>query len=143
MDVKKGIENGIEKVTKNKTLNEFKEFISRGNSLDMAVGVVMGTAFKEIINSVVDIFMSLISLVIGTKFETLSFTLHNVAINYGAFIQNVIDFLVIALCLFMVIKIMAAFHRKKEEEVKEEIAAEPEKSDEVKLLEEIRDLMKK
>ena len=143
MDVKKGIENGIEKVTKNKTLNEFKEFISRGNILDMAVGVVMGTAFKEIINSVVDIFMSLISLVIGTKFETLSFTLHNVAINYGAFIQNVIDFLVIALCLFMVIKIMAAFHRKKEEEVKEEIAAEPEKSDEVKLLEEIRDLMKK
>ena len=143
MDVKKGIENGIEKVTKNKTLNEFKEFISRGNILDMAVGVVMGTAFKEIINSVVDIFMSLISLVIGTKFETLSFTLHNVAINYGAFIQNVIDFLVIALCLFMMIKIMAAFHRKKEEEVKEEIAAEPEKSDEVKLLEEIRDLMKK
>ena len=143
MDVKKGIENGIEKVTKNKTLNEFKEFISRGNILDMAVGVVMGTAFKEIINSVVDIFMSLISLVIGTKFETLSFTLHNVAINYGAFIQNVIDFLVIALCLFMVIKIMAAFHRKKEEEVKEEIAAEPERSDEVKLLEEIRDLMKK
>lgn len=143
MDVKKGIENGIEKVTKNKTLNEFKEFISRGNILDMAVGVVMGTAFKEIINSVVDIFMSLISLVIGTKFETLSFTLHNVAINYGAFIQNVIDFLVIALCLFIVIKVMAAFHRKKEEEVKEEIAAEPEKSDEVKLLEEIRDLMKK
>ncbi len=143
MDMKKGIEAGIEKVAKNKTLNEFKEFISRGNILDMAVGVVMGTAFKEIINSVVDIFMSLISLVIGTKFETLSFTVHNVAINYGAFIQNVIDFLVIALCLFMVIKVMAAFHRKKEEEVKEEIAAEPKKSDEVKLLEEIRDLIKK
>jgi len=143
MDVKKGIENGIEKVTKNKTLNEFKEFISRGNILDMAVGVVMGTAFKEIINSVVDIFMGLIGLVIGTNFENLSFTIRNATINYGAFIQNVIDFLVIAVCLFAVIKIMAAFHRKKEEEVKEEIAAEPEKSDEVKLLEEIRDLMKK
>jgi len=120
MDVKKGIENGIEKVTKNKTLNEFKEFISRGNILDMAVGVVMGTAFKEIINSVVDIFMGLIGLVIGTNFENLSFTIRNATINYGAFIQNVIDFLVIAVCLFAVIKIMAAFHRKKEEEVKEE-----------------------
>ena len=141
--MKKGIENGIEKVTKNKTLNEFKEFISKGNILDMAIGVVMGTAFKDIINSVVDIIMSMIGLVIGTNFENLTFTIKDATIAYGAFIQNVIDFLVIAVCLFMVIKIMAAFHRKKEEEVKEEIAAEPEKSDEVKLLEEIRDLMKK
>ena len=143
MDMKKGIENGIEKVTKNKTLNEFKEFISKGNILDMAIGVVMGTAFKEIINSVVDIIMSMIGLVIGTNFENLSFTIKDATIAYGAFIQNVIDFLVIAVWLVIVIKIMAAFQRKKEEEVKEEIAAEPEKSDEEKLLEEIRGLMKK
>ena len=137
------IKQSVEKVTKNKTLQEFKEFISKGNILDMAIGVVMGTAFKEIINSVVDIIMSFIGLVIGTNFKDLSFTIKDATIAYGAFIQNVIDFLVIALCLFMVIKIMAAFQRKKVEEVKEEIAAEPEKSDEVKLLEEIRDLMKK
>ena len=144
MNVKKS----VEKVTKNKTLQEFKEFVSKGNILDMAIGVVMGTAFKEIINSVVDIIMQLVSLAIGVNFDELTWIVHpgaanEVIIKYGAFIQNVIDFFVIAVCLFLVIKILAAFHRKKEEEVKEEIAAEPEKSDEVKLLEEIRDLMKK
>ena len=139
MDIKKG----VEKVTKNKTLQEFKEFISQGNILDMAIGVVMGTAFKEIINSIVDIIMGLVSLLIGTNFEELSVTIKNATINYGAFIQNVIDFLVIAVCLFLVIKIFAAFKAKKKEEVVEEVADEPEKSNEVKLLEEIRDLMKK
>ena len=137
------MKKGVEKVTKNKTLQEFKEFISQGNILDMAIGVVMGTAFKEIINSVVAIIMELASLAIGVNFEELSVTIKDATINYGAFIQNVIDFLVIALCLFLVIKILAAFKTKKKEEVAEEIAAEPEKSDEVKLLEEIRDLMKK
>ena len=124
-------------------VKEFKEFISRGNVLDMAVGVVVGGAFSKIVTSLVDnIFMPLIGVVIGgTNFSGLSIKIKDASINYGLFVQNVIDFIIVALCLFIVIKAINKMKNlKKKEEVKEEV---PAKSDEVLLLEEIRDLLKK
>ena len=118
---------------------EFKKFISRGNVLDMAVGVIIGAAFGKIISSLVDdIIMPLIGLAIGgVDFTSLSIKVKDATITYGVFIQNVVDFLIIAFCIFLVVK---AFNKISK---KEEKKAAPAKSDEVKLLEEIRDLMKK
>lgn len=127
-----------------KFFQEFKEFIAQGNILDMAVAFVMGTAFKAIVTSLVDnIIMPLVGILIGKNFADLTFTLNGAVVSYGVFIQNIVDFLIIAFCLFMVIKTLAMLKnlRKVEEEVKEEEAT-PEKSDETKLLEEIRDLLK-
>ena len=132
---------------KNKTLNEFKTFISRGNILDMAVGVIMGTAFSKIVTSIVnDIFMPLIGLLLGgLNFSGLSVQIRDTVIAYGAFIQNVIDFLIVAICLFLVIRFNAKLTAKKKaaEEAEARQAPAPAKSDEVVLLEEIRDLLKK
>lgn len=132
---------------KNKTLNEFKTFISRGNILDMAVGVIMGTAFSKIVTSIVnDIFMPLIGLLLGgLNFSGLSVQIRDTVIAYGAFIQNVIDFLIVAVCLFLVIRFMAKLTAKKKaaEEAEAKQAPAPAKSDEAVLLEEIRDLLKK
>lgn len=122
-------------------IKEFREFIKRGNVVDLAVAVVMGSAFSAIINSLVnDIIMPLIGILIGgINFSRISVTLGDATIYYGRFLQNIINFLIIALCIFLVVKIMNKFFVKKEEEKKEE----PIKSDEIKLLEEIRDLLKK
>ena len=132
---------------KNKTLNEFKTFISRGNILDMAVGVIMGTAFSKIVTSIVnDIFMPLIGLLLGgLNFSGLSVQIRDTVIAYGAFIQNVIDFLIVAICLFLVIRFMAKLTANNQEaqEAEARQAPAPAKSDEVVLLEEIRDLLKK
>ena len=132
---------------KNKTLKEFKTFISRGNILDMAVGVIMGTAFSKIVTSIVnDIFMPLIGLLLGgLNFSGLSVQIRDTVIAYGAFIQNVIDFLIVAVCLFLVIRFMAKLTAKKKaaEEAEAKQAPAPAKSDEAVLLEEIRDLLKK
>lgn len=132
---------------KNKTLNEFKTFISRGNILDMAVGVIMGTAFSKIVTSIVnDIFMPLIGLLLGgLNFSGLSVQIRDTVIAYGAFIQNVIDFLIVAVCLFLVIRFMAKLTAKKKaaEEAEAKQAPASAKSDEAVLLEEIRDLLKK
>ena len=127
---------------------EFKTFIARGNVMDLAVGVIVGTAFTNIVKSLTDnILMPIIGLVIGGfDFTKLAFNVEvwgrKVAINYGSFIQSTVDFLLTALCIFIIIKLMNKFTAKKEEEKKEEKPAEPVKSDEVKLLEEIRDLLK-
>ena len=127
---------------------EFKTFIARGNVMDLAVGVIVGTAFTNIVKSLTDnILMPIIGLVIGGfDFTTLKLNIEvwgrEVAINYGSFIQSTVDFLLTALCIFIIIKLMNKFFAKKEEEKKEEKPAEPVKSDEVKLLEEIRDLLK-
>ena len=125
-------------------IKEFKEFISRGNVIDLAVGVIIGAAFGKIITSLVDdILMPIIGVIIGgIDFSELSFNVGNASIMYGAFVQNVIDFLIVALCVFIIIKLVnkLSSFRKKEEEAKEEA---PLKSDEVVLLEEIRDLLKK
>lgn len=116
---------------------EFKSFISRGNVVDMAVGVIVGTAFSKIITSLVnDILMPLIGIILGgLKFNSLTFTVLGVKVAYGSFIQTIVDFLIISFCIFMVIKLFEKFKKKEET-----VAAV--KSDEVLLLEEIRDLLK-
>lgn len=123
-------------------IKEFKKFISRGNVFDLAVGVVIGNAFSKIVTSLVDnIIMPIVGIIIGgIDFTKLSLTIFDVKIEFGIFIQNIVDFLIIAFCIFMAIKIINKLTKK--EEPKEEVK-EPVKSDEVKLLEEIRDLMKK
>ena len=122
-----------------KTLKEFKEFISKGNVMDLAVAVIIGGAFTAIVTSLVnDILMPLIGVIIGGyDFSSLSVNIGSASIKYGMFIQNIINFIIIAICVFIMIKIIGIFIKKKEE-VKE---AKP--SDEVLLLQEIRDLLKK
>lgn len=133
----------------NKLVKEFKEFISRGNVMDMAVGVVVGGAFTSIVNSLVnDMLMPLIGTIVGgIDLSGLVISVPNVSggdpvtINYGNFIQNIINFLIIAFVVFLVVKGINSFKRKKEEQPAAPAPAEP--SDEVKLLTEIRDALKK
>ena len=124
-----------------KFVNEFKEFIAKGNVLDLAVGVVIGSAFGKIVSSIVDdIIMPIVGALIGgIDFTGLSIKIGNANITYGNFIQNVIDFLIIAFCIFIFIKLISRFQRKAEEEVVEEVK----KDEQIVLLEEIRDLLKK
>lgn len=127
-----------------KFINEFKDFISRGNVLDMAVGVIIGGAFGKIVTSLVnDIIMPLVGIIIGGHdFSGLVLKINDAKITYGIFIQNVVDFLIVAFCIFVFIKGINKFKRKTKEEPKVE-QEEIKKSDEVLLLEEIRDLLKK
>ncbi len=125
-------------------VKEFKEFIARGNVVDLAVGVIVGSAFGKIVTSLVnDILMPIIGAILGgIDFTGLSLNIKDATILYGNFIQNIIDFLIVAFCIFIFVKAINTFtaKAKKKEEVKEE---EPVKSEEVLLLEEIRDLLKK
>ena len=119
---------------------EFKQFISRGNVVDLAVGVIVGSAFSKIVSSLVnDILMPFIGTLLGgLNFTSLTITINNAVISYGNFIQNIVDFLIIAFCVFVFVRLINRLHKDdKKEEVK------PKKSDEVLLLEEIRDLLKK
>lgn len=120
-------------------LKEFKKFIDRGNVLDLAVGVIVGGAFSSIVTSLVEnIFTPLIGLVIGgVDFSNLAITFKDTKIMYGAFIQSIIDFLIVAFCLFLVVKTVNKFTKKEEEKPKT-----PSKSAELKALEEIRDILK-
>lgn len=122
-------------------LKEFKEFISRGNVLDMAVGVIIGGAFGKIVTSVVnDLLMPLIGIVLGgLDFSNLSVKIGSAEILYGSFIQNVVDFLIVAACIFILMKIINKITHKETKKAKEEI---PVKSADIILLEEIRDLLK-
>lgn len=97
-------------------LKEFKKFISRGNVLDMAVGIIMGSAFTAIVTSLVnDILTPLIGLIIGgLDFSALAITIGSASIAYGSFIQAIINFLLIALSLFLIVKGINRFHAKKE-----------------------------
>ena len=94
--------------------NEFKEFISKGNVIDLAVGVVIGTAFSKIVSSLVDnIMMPLVGLVLGgVDFSGLAIRFHGASIRYGLFIQNVVDFIIVAFCIFIVVKLMNSFKKK-------------------------------
>jgi len=129
-------------------LKEFKEFISRGNVVDLAVGVIVGGAFSKIVTSLVnDIIMPIIGVVIGgIDFTTISITFRDATINIGAFIQNIIDFLIIAFCIFMMIRFLNKLtslmnrEQQKEEEKKEET---PKVSEEILLLREINESLKK
>lgn len=138
--MKKVDKKEMEEVVKNgsKLVSEFKKFISRGNAIDLAVGVIVGGAFSSIITSLVDdILMPLLGIVLGGHdFEGLSIKVGNATVKYGSFIQNVIDFLIVSFCIFMFVKLINKLTRK--EEKKEE----KKKEDNIILLEEIRDLLK-
>lgn len=123
-------------------IQEFKKFIMRGNVVDLAVGVVMGNAFSKIVTSLVnDIIMPIIGVIIGGHdFKNLSITIGKAQIMYGSFIQNIIDFLIIAASIFAFIKLINVIMPKKEEPKKE---VKKEVSEEVLLLREIRDSLKK
>ena len=134
-------------------IKEFKEFAMKGNVMDMAVGVIIGGAFGKIVTSLVDdVLMPLIGMATGginlsgleykvmlPALEEGGEPIAGAVLKYGAFIQNVIDFLIIAFCIFCMIKAMNKLTVKKEEEP----APAPEPSAEEKLLGEIRDLLKK
>jgi len=141
-------------------VKEFKEFAVKGNMLDMAVGIIIGGAFGKIISSLVnDVLMPPLGMLLGkvdfTKLKAIlqkgtdavmegtsvvQPAVSEVSINYGMFIQNVIDFLIVAFCIFLVIKAMNNL-KKKEEPAP--AAPPPPPSEEVLLLKEIRDLLKK
>ncbi len=132
-------------------IKDFKEFALKGNVVDMAVGVIIGGAFGKIVTSVVNnIIMPPIGVLTGgVDFTELKLIIKEaegeaeaVTLNYGQFIQDVVDFLIIAFCIFLMVKGIAALNRKKEEEAAAPAPA-PEPSAEEKLLTEIRDLLKK
>ncbi len=137
-----------------KFLSDFKAFAMKGNIIDMAVGVIIGGAFGKIVTSLVnDIIMPLVGrLTGGVSFTELSYELTKasvdpatgeeipaVLLNYGMFIQNVVDFLIIALSIFVALRMIMKLHKKKEAEV---AAAPPAPSNEEVLLTEIRDILK-
>jgi len=126
---------------------EFRDFAMRGNVVDMAVGIVIGAAFGKIVSSFVsDVLMPPLGIALGgVDFSDLAITLKEasgevaaVTLNYGSFVQTVVDFIIIAFAIFMVIKAMNSM-KKKEEEAP---AAPPKPSAEEELLVEIRDLLK-
>lgn len=120
-------------------IKEFKEFISRGNVIDLAVGVIIGGAFKAIVDSLVNnILMPVIGgLTGGIDLSELSFTIRNTSIAYGLFLNAIINFLIISLAIFVAIKVVSKARRQKEEKEEEVI------SEEIQLLREIRDSLKK
>ncbi len=134
-----------------KLLTEFKEFISKGSIIDLAVAFIIGGAFRSIISSfVADVLMPVISLLLGSinvkelkiVLTAASGDIPELAIRYGVFIQGIIDFIIIAFVLFLIIKAVNRAKRKKEE-VTVEVAEEPKTPDDILLLTEIRDLLKK
>ena len=106
-----------------KFFKDFKSFISKGNVMDLAIGVIIGGAFSNIITSIVnDLLMPIFGIILGgIDFTKLTIKVKDVTINYGNFIQNVINFLIIAFCIFVFIRILNKFLKKKEEEQKKEI----------------------
>lgn len=115
---------------------EFKAFAMRGNVVDLAVAVVIGAAFGKIVSSLVEnIFMPVISILVGgVDFTGWALSVGEINIKYGAFVQSVFDFVIVAFVIFMVVKAMAKLQKKEEEK-----PAAKEPSVEVKLLTEIRD----
>lgn len=123
-------------------IKEFKEFINRGNVVDLAVGVIIGGAFGKIVTSLVDnVLMPLIGIIIGgIDLSNLTITFNDAQIAYGIFLQNIIDFLIVAISIFFFIKVLNKLTHKND---KKEEPKTPVKSDEVIILEEIRDLLVK
>lgn len=135
-----------------KFLTEFKEFAMKGNVIDMAVGVIIGGAFGKIVSSLVnDVIMPVVGLATGgIDFKDHKYVMKEavingeevvepaVSLNYGMFIQNIVDFLIVAFCIFMAIKVINKFKKKAEEAP----ATPPAPSKEEVLLTEIRDLLK-
>lgn len=139
-----------------KFIEDFKAFALKGNVVDMAIGVIIGGAFGKIVTSLVnDIIMPLVSVITGGDgYKNLKWVItqgreatetqaavEEVAVNYGLFIQNIVDFFIIALCIFIALRYTMKFMKK--EEKAEEAAPAPEPTAEEKLLTEIRDILKK
>ena len=144
--MKKGdIKNNLKKVKKgSKFIEEFKTFILRGNVMDLAVGVLIGAAFQELVTSLTD---NIIAPILGcfseVDFNQFSLNIGKLHLTYGAFITDVINFVIMAFVIFMIVKFMnfiEGIGKKKEEEKVPEVKT---KTDETLLLEEIRDLLKK
>ena len=127
-----------------KFISEFKEFALKGDMLDLAIGLMLGTAFTTVVKSIVDdLFMPLIGVIVGGKdFSALAFKIGDAEIKYGMFVQNIINFLIIAICLFLIVKAINTLKRKleKKEDIPEEAPAE--KPADIVILEEIRDTLK-
>ena len=121
---------------------EFKTFVMRGNVMDLAVGVIIGAAFGKIVTSLVnDVLMPLLGILLGkVNFTDLTIKIGSATVKYGMFIQNIVDFLIVAFCIFLMVKVINKIMKKKDDDNKEEKIV---KSDELKTLEEIRDLLKK
>ncbi len=121
-------------------IKEFKKFIARGNVMDLAVGVIVGGAFSSIVTSLVEnILMPIIGVITGGLDFSTQFVVKfgDATINFGMFLQSVIDFLIVAFCIFLMVKtVNKILHTEEKKEEK------PKKSDEVILLEEIRDALK-
>ena len=133
----------------NEIISEFKKFISKGNVVDLAVGVVIGGAFSKIVSSLVnDIIMPIIGILIGgIDFTSLTLKINNATIKFGLFFQNIIDFLIIAFCIFMVIKFINKIDELTIKKIKKEETKETKKeeivSEEILLLRSINDNIKK
>jgi large conductance mechanosensitive channel len=124
-------------------LKEFREFILRGNVLDLAVAVVIGAAFTSIVNSMVnDIIMPIIGVLMGgVDFSSLSITIGSAVISYGKFLQAVVNFLLVGIVLFLIIKSINNL-QKLTTKPKEEAPAAPVTPEDILLLREIRDQLK-
>ena len=137
-----------------KFIQEFKEFALKGNVMDMAVGIIIGGAFGKIVSSLVnDIIMPPIGLITGSSFEDAKVVLRAaevdtttgetlkeaITLNWGSFVQTTVDFFIIAFCIFLLIKAMNSFRKKKEEEP----AAPAATPEDIELLREIRDELKR
>ena len=120
-------------------IKEFKEFAMKGNIMDLAIALIIGVAFGKIITSLVDnVLMPIIGSFIGKTFSELSTVVNGVVVKYGLFIQSIIDFLIVALVVFMMIKAMNKLKKKKEV-----VVSAPEMSSTDKLLIEIRDAVRR
>lgn len=139
-------------MAKSKFIQEFKDFAVKGNAIDMAVGVIIGGAFGKIVSSIVnDLIMPPIGWIIGgVNFTDLKLELpvnplsegtEPVCVAYGNFLQTCLDFLIVAFCVFMLVRLITKFSRKKKENAKPAAPAEP--SEDVRLLREILDELKK
>lgn len=128
-----------------KFFSDFKSFIAKGNVIDLAIGVIIGNAFGKIVTSIVnDVIMPAIGIISGgINFTNLSYTVKDSTIAYGNLIQNVIDFFIIAACIFVFVKVIERFTKKKQAEVEGTVVEEVKKDEHIVLLEEIRDLLKK
>lgn len=152
----KNIKEKLSKVSEKSggLLAEFKEFAMKGNVIDMVVGVVIGGAFGKIVTSLVnDIIMPLVSVVTGNiDFSNLQYV-HSyvnaagakaeIVVKYGAFMNTIIDFLIVAFCIFMVIKVMNSTKKKFEKEEESKEVEEVKVDENTEILKEIRDLLKK
>jgi large conductance mechanosensitive channel len=116
-------------------VREFREFAVKGSVVDLAVAVIIGAAFGKIVSSLVaDIIMPLVGAIVGVNYESLYIEVGDAKIMYGRFIQNIVDFILIALVIFFMVRLINHFRRK------EEAKAPPRQE---QLLEEIRDLLKR